>query len=82
MERNFTESEIIQYGEIQYLRGRLDELHKAIKTITNIDRSRKIDARIGKYLNKLYEVDHVSYLQYECEISSRNRVTEKKLVDM
>ena len=31
-----TDQEITKYGEIQYLKGRLDELHKALPTITNL----------------------------------------------
>ena len=41
-----TEQDIIKYGEIQYLKGRLDELHKAFPTVTNMERSRKLDQRI------------------------------------
>ena len=32
-----TNEEIHKLGEIQYLKGRLDELHKAIQTITNLE---------------------------------------------
>ena len=49
-----TDQEIIKYGEIQYLKGRLDELFKALPTIYNMDRHRKLDQRIEKYLNKLW----------------------------
>lgn len=38
-----TEKEIHRFGEIQYLKGRLDELNKAIPTITNLNRQRKLD---------------------------------------
>ena len=44
-----TDQEILKYGEIQYLKGRLDELHKALPTITNLERKRKLDQRIEKY---------------------------------
>ena len=56
-----TNEEIHKLGEIQYLKGRLDELHKAIQTITNLERQRKVDQRIEKYLGKLKKVDEVSY---------------------
>ena len=46
-----TEEEILKFGEIQYLKGRLDELYKAIPNITNMDRRRKLDQRIEKYIN-------------------------------
>ena len=52
-----TDQEIIKFGEIQYLKGRLDELYKAIPTVTNMDRRRKLDQRIEKYINKLKKVD-------------------------
>jgi len=32
-----TEQEILKFGEIQYLKGRLDELYKAIPTVTNME---------------------------------------------
>ena len=51
-----TEQQIQQYGEIQYLKGRLDELHKAFPTVIDLHRSRKLDARIQKYFEKLKSV--------------------------
>ena len=72
-----TDQEIVKYGEIQYLKGRLDELFKAISTITNIDRKRKVDQRIEKYFNKLKKVDEVSYYLYEVELTNRIRSKEK-----
>lgn len=62
-----TEKEIQRYGEIQYLKGRLDELHKAFPTITNMERSRKLDARIYKYYEKLRSIDEVAYHLYLVE---------------
>ena len=53
--------------EIQYLKGRLDELHKAFPTITNLERSRKIDQRLSKYYNKLKSVDEIAYHLYNVE---------------
>ena len=72
-----TEQDIIKYGEIQYLRGRLDELHKAFPTITNINRSRKIDARIQKYYDKLKATDEVAYCLYLVEYETRRRSKER-----
>ena len=46
-----TNSEIQKFGEIQYLKGRLDELHKALPNISNMERRRIIDQRIEKYFN-------------------------------
>jgi phosphoribosylformylglycinamidine (FGAM) synthase PurS component len=72
-----TDQEIIKYGEIQYLKGRLDELFKAIPTVYNMDRQRKLDQRIEKYLQKLKKVDEVSFYLYQVELSNRQRSKEK-----
>lgn len=72
-----TEKDIMKYGEIQYLKGRLDELHKAFPTITNIDRSRKLDARIQKYFDKLKAVDEVAYHLYLVELETRRQSKRK-----
>ena len=47
------QQDILKYGEIQYLKGRLDELFKALPTVFDMDRSRKLDQRVEKYLHKL-----------------------------
>jgi hypothetical protein len=72
-----TNQEILKFGEIQYLKGRLDELYKALPTITNLDRRRRIDQRIEKYINKLKKVDEVAYYLYEVELNSTSRVKQK-----
>ena len=72
-----TEKDIIKYGEIQYLKGRLDELHKAFPTITNMERSRKLDARIQKYFDKLKAVDEVAYCLYLVELETRRQSKRK-----
>ena len=72
-----TEEEILKFGEIQYLKGRLDELYKAIPTITNMERRRKIDQRIEKYINKLKRVDEVAYKLYEVQLNATHRVKVK-----
>jgi hypothetical protein len=38
-----TDQEILKYGEIQYLKGRLDELFKALPTISDLNRKRKLE---------------------------------------
>ena len=53
--------------EIQYLKGRLDELHKAFPTVLDMNRSRKLDQRIQKYYNKLKSVDEIAYHLYQIE---------------
>jgi hypothetical protein len=72
-----TEKEIHRFGEIQYLKGRLDELNKAIPTITNLNRQRKLDQRIEKYIDKLKKVDEVSYYLYSVEETNRMRSKER-----
>lgn len=72
-----TPQEIQKFGEIQYLKGRLDELTKAALTITNMERARKIDQRIEKYLNKLKAIDEISFHLYDVELSNRHRSKEK-----
>jgi len=72
-----TDQEIIKYGEIQYLKGRLDELFKALSTIINMDRKRRIDQRIEKYFNKLKKVDEVAFHLYQVELANRQRSKEK-----
>lgn len=77
-----TSEEIQMFGEIQYLKGRLDELHKALPNITNIDRKRKLDQRIEKYFNKLQELSPVAYHLYNVELRTRNRAKEKSKEDI
>ena len=77
-----TEQEILKFGEIQYLKGRLDELYKALPTITNLDRRRRIDQRIEKYINKLKRVDEVAYRLYEVELIATTRVKNKGKQDI
>jgi len=72
-----TEKEILKFGEIQYLKGRLDELYKALPTVTNLERQRKLDQRIEKYIQKLKNVDKVAYYLYEVEKFTSSKVKEK-----
>ena len=71
------EQQIQKYGEIQYLRGRLDELNKAFPTVFDLHRSRKLDARIQKYFEKLKELDEISYHLYLVELYSRQKSKER-----
>ena len=72
-----TEEEILKFGEIQYLKGRLDELYKALPTIFNMERRRKLDQRIEKYLQKLKKVDEVAFHSYMIELKSRLHAKER-----
>jgi hypothetical protein len=77
-----TKKEILIFGEVQYLKGRLDELYKALPTITNVNRQRKIDQRIEKYLIKLNNVDKVAHYTYLVELSNRKRSKEKSKTEI
>jgi hypothetical protein len=72
-----TREEILKFGEIQYLKGRLDELFKALPTVTDLNRSRRLDQRVEKYLQKLKNVDEVSYHLYQVELQSRQKSKER-----
>ena len=63
-----TQQEWRKFGEIQYIRGRLDEMFK-IDNFVDLDMSgmRKIDARISKYLTKLESIDPLAYELYHIE---------------
>jgi len=63
--------------EIQYLKGRLDELHKALPTITDLERSRKLDQRLDKYYKKLKAVDELAYHLYQVEHYNQS-ISKKK----
>jgi hypothetical protein len=77
-----TDFEIQKFGEIQYLKGRLDELHKAYPTVTNMERSRKLDGRITKYYKKLKDLDEVAYHLYMVEQQNRLHSKEKSKKDI
>ena len=56
------------YGEVQYLKGRLDELNK-IDNLIHLDMHsmRIVDARISKYLDKLQRVSPLAFELYHIE---------------
>jgi hypothetical protein len=61
------EQELHKLMEIQYLKGRLDELHKAIPTVIDLHRSRKLDMRLQKYYDKLKQTNEIAYHLYLVE---------------
>ena len=77
-----TEKDIQKYGEIQYLKGRLDELQKAYPTVMDLGRKRKLDMRIQKYYNKLMLIDELSYHSYIVETLNRQHSKEKSKKDV
>ena len=62
-----TTEEIEKYGEIQYLKGRLDELYKSYIPGQPSHTNRVVDARISKYENKLKNIDEVAFHLYQVE---------------
>lgn len=62
-----TYEEIEKYGEIQYLKGRLDELYKGYVPSSSTHDSRMVDYRISKYEKKLENLDKVAYHLYQVE---------------
>jgi polyhydroxyalkanoate synthesis regulator phasin len=72
-----TEQELHKLMEVQYLKGRIDELHKAFPTITNIDRSRKLDMRLSKYYEKLKNTSEEAYHLYLVE-RVNNKISKEK----
>jgi len=68
---------LLKLLEVQYLKGRLDELQlKAYPNIVNLQRQRKIDMRIDKYYKKLKQVDESAYYLYMTEHA--NRIVAKR----
>ena len=77
-----TREEIHKFGEIQYLKGRLDELFKSEDQMLDIHGSRKLDQRIEKYLTKLRNVDEVAYHLYQVELKTRSKSKERSKRDI
>lgn len=78
-----------KFGEIQYLKGRIDELHKALPTVLDLNRKRKLDMRLDKYYNKLKSTDELAYHLYLVERENQfmskqksKKVIEKLLIDV
>lgn len=72
-----------KFGEIQYLKGRIDELHKALPTVLDLNRKRKLDMRLDKYYNKLKSTDELAYHLYlvERENQFMSKQKSKKVVE-
>ncbi len=71
-----TEQELHQLLEVQYLKGRLDELeYRAVPNTTNLQNSRKLDQRISKYYDKL---KNTSELAYHLHMVERSNIKEAK----
>lgn len=81
--KNMNEDFLHKFGEIQYLKGRIDELHKALPTILDLHRKRKLDTRLDKYYNKLKETDELAYHLYlvERENQLMSKQKSKKVME-
>jgi O-glycosyl hydrolase len=62
-----TNSEIRKLMEIQYLKGRLDELYKVYSPNKVSHNNRVVDARICKYEDKLKNIDEIVFYLYQVE---------------
>ena len=62
-----TYEEILKFGEIQYLKGRLDELYKGYVPRGMSTDNRIVDSRISKYEEKLKNTDEISFYLYMTE---------------
>ena len=72
-----TDEQILKYGEIQYLKGRIDELEKAASVVLSTQSVRRVDARLDKYYTKLREADEISYFLHFVE-SKNVRIGKEK----
>lgn len=63
--------DVIKYGEIQYLKGRLDELYKGYVPNNINTENRIVDTRISKYEEKLKSLDEISFYLYQVEKGNR-----------
>jgi len=68
--------------EIQYLKGRLDELYKGYVPNSNSSNNRYVDSRISKYETKLKEIDEIAYHLYEVERTNVKFSKDKSKRDM
>lgn len=63
--------EIDKLMEIQYLKGRLDELYKGYVPHNTSTSNRIVDSRISKYEEKLRSTDEVAFRLYMVEKQNR-----------
>jgi len=61
------DGDIRKLMEIQYLKGRLDELYKGYVPASSTRDSRIVDYRISKYEEKLKKLDEVGFFLYQVE---------------
>lgn len=68
--------DILRFGEIQYITGRLDELYKGFVPHSTSKDNRIIDSRISKYEEKLKSIDEVAFYLYSTE--KKNKMFSKQ----
>ena len=66
-----TPQEIDKLMEIQYLKGRLDELYKGYVPHNTSTSNRIVDSRISKYEDKLKSTDEIAFRLYMVEKQNR-----------
>lgn len=71
-----TDNEINKLMEIQYLKGRLDELYKGYVPHNTSTSNRIVDTRISKYETKLRDTDEIAFKLYMVE--KENRIHAKR----
>jgi len=78
MEKHLSIADWRKFGEIQYLRGRLDEQYKLMDEVElDLHAGRILDARITKYLTKLRQLDPMAYELYRIERDNINHINKR-----
>lgn len=81
-----TEQQLHKLLEVQYLKGRLDELeYKAKPNVIDLHRSRKLDARIQKYYDKLRNTSEEAYhlhLVEKASVQASKRKSQEKMKEL
>jgi hypothetical protein len=81
-----TEQQLHKLLEVQYLKGRLDELeYKAKPNVIDLHRSRKLDARIQKYYDKLKNTSEEAYhlhLVEKANVQASKRKSQEKMKEL
>ena len=75
-----TPQEIDKLMEIQYLKGRLDELYKGYVPHNTSTNNRIVDSRISKYEEKLRSTDEIAFRLYMVEKQNRMYAKSKSKV--
>ena len=77
-----TEKDLHVLLEVQYLKGRLDELeYKAKPHVFGLHKSRKLDMRIDKYYNKLKNTSELAYHLHQIEKTNVRQSKSKHIKD-